>query len=418
MIDTYLFGYPEYQRKDIILEALKNPYETIYEEYHGKYRAIPVIETRIEVPVYRMENIRTKNLQKEWIARHPELEKDILTSDPSSIEAQEIQHQILVSLANKEGLLSAFKDGKLQQKEPIICSDNGIAVNGNRRLCAWRALYYNDKEKYKHFETIRIAVLPDHDPEAMYDLEVALQIHSDMKAEYTWHAIAADCKEKTERGMDIDIIAKKQGKNNEEINTYIECYDYATEYLIAIGHPDEWTLVDKQYYAFKQIVQSRKSLSSPGDKALFQEIAKAMLQSPAKGERLYSQIPKVAKNLDGIAPKLHEVFNIEDEDADDDLNILGGNDVEDDDNALVAAGVRSADNPELVVDTVKTVLETRDELEKEKKKKSFVLDQVKKAATNLNNAVSNLNALMSKDGIGKQIESIDATLAILRDWIK
>lgn len=210
-----------------------------------------------------------------------------------------------------------------------------------------------------------------------------------------------------------------QGKNTDEINTYIECYDYAAEYLESVGRADEWSLVDKQFYAFQQIAKGRKSLNVPGDKALFQEIAQSMLQVPAKGERLYGQIPKVAKNLDTIAPKLREVFEIEDEeDDDDDLSLLGGSDLLADTNALVAAGIRNASNPGLVVETVKSVLDTNEELEREKKKRSFVLEQVKQAATRLNNAVSNLNETMIKDGVEAQIKSIEATLVVLKDWIK
>lgn len=421
MFDNYQFGYPEIQRVKYVKEAVKRSTENYRIEYHGKYRPIPIVEIRIEVPVYRMENVRTKNLQKEWLAQHPDLSRDILTADPFSIEAQEIQHQILSLLADKEGLMSSFKGGSLQQTEPIICSDNGIVVNGNRRLCAWRNLFYSNKDAYKHFETIRVAVLPDHDSGAMYDLEVALQIHSDMKSDYTWHAIAADCKEKAERGMEIKDIASKQGKPTEEILTYIECYDYAAEYLESIGHADEWSHVDKQYFAFRQIVKSRKSLSTPGDKALFREIVKSMLQVPAKGERLYGQIPKVAKNLDIIAPKLKQVFEIEEEDGDEgdeDLRILGGNDLHPDINTTIAAGVRNAGDPSQVVNTIKAVLDSKDELEKEKKNKSFVFDQIKKASTYLTNAVSNLNDSMIKDGVEAQIKNIEARLTVLKDWVK
>lgn len=419
MIGKYDFGYPEDERKSMIQSSIKTSKETHYEEYHGKYRALPVVEMRIQAPVYRTENVRTKNLQKEWLAQHPDLPRNIFVVDPHSIVAQENQHQILSQLAHKEGLANAFKNGSLQQTDPIICADNGVVVNGNRRLCVWRNLYYSNNEKYKHFETIRVAVLPDHDPEAIYDLEVKLQIQSDMKAEYAWHAIAADCKEKADHGMDISVIAKKQGKSSVEINTYIECYDYAAEYLEGISHPDEWSLVDKQYYAFKQIVQGRKMLTAPGEKALFQEIAKSMLQTPAQGERLYSQIPKVAYNLDIIAPKLKETFGIDDiEDGDVDLELLSGNDGIADNIASIAASVRIADNPELVVDTVKSVLDTKDELEKEKKKKSFVLDQVTKATTSLNNAVSNLDDSMTKTGVDNQLKSIEATVEILRNWIR
>ncbi len=424
MVYAYSFGYPHAQRVITISEAVNNPQtvEKYQLDYRGKYRPLPVIEVPIEMLVYRIENIRTKSLQKQWLAQHRDLPRDLFISDPFSIEAQENQHQVLKLLVDKENLLKTFKDNdKLQQTEPLICSNDGIVVNGNRRLCAWRELYYNNKTKYAHFQTIRVAVLPDSDPQGMYDLEVALQIHSDMKAEYVWHAIATDYQEKFDSGMDIGVLAAKQNKKPEEISTYIECYSYAAQYLESIGHPDEWMLVDKQEYAFKQIVVGRKNISNPGDKELFQEITKAMLQTPAIGDRLYKQIPKVVSSLAAIAPKLQEVFGIVIQDNhEDDLDLLTGGDTSNENtaNSQIAAGIRMADDPALVAQTVKSVLDTTDELEKEKKKKSFIFDQVMKAATLLTNAVSNLDDSMSKDGVGKQLENIEGACAALKDWIR
>ena len=57
-------------------------------------------------------------------------------------------------------------------------------------------------------------------------------------------------------------------------------------------------------------------------------------------------------------------------------------------------------------------------LDNEKKRKSYIFDQVKKAATSLTNAVSNCDDSMSKEGVGKQIENIEGALAFLKDWIK
>ena len=420
----YSFGYPYMQRVLAISEAVGNSQagEKYQVDYRGRYRPLPVIEVPIEMLVYRIENIRTKSLQKQWLAQHRDLPRDLFVRDPFSIEAQENQHQVLKLLVYKENLLKTFRDNdKLQQTEPLICSNDGIVVNGNRRLCAWCELYYNNRIKYAHFQTVRVAVLPDNDPQGMYDLEVALQIHSDMKAEYVWHAIAADYQERFDSGMDIGVLAAKQNKKPEEISTYIECYNYAAQYLESIGHPDEWTLVDKQEYAFKQIVIGRKNIVNPGDKELFQEISKAMLQTPAVGDRLYKQIPKVISSLSAIAPKLQEVFSITIQDNhDDDLDLLTGGDTSNNNtvNAQISAGIRQAENPTLVAQTVKSVLDTTDELEKEKKKKSFIFDQVMKAATALTNAVSNLDDSMSKEGIGKQIENIEGALVSLKDWIK
>lgn len=421
---AYLFGYPNVQRSIMIADSLNNQQngEKHHVNYRGKYRPLPVIEVPIELLVYRIENIRTKSLQKQWLALHRELPRDVFVNDPFSIESQEAQHQILKLLADKENLLKTFKDDdKLQQTEPLICSNDGIVVNGNRRLCAWRELYYGNRTRYAHFQTIRAAVLPDSDPQGMYDLEVSLQIHSDMKAEYVWHAIAADYQEKFDSGIDIGVLAAKQNKKAEEINTYIECYNYAAQYLESIGHPDEWTRVDKQWEAFKKILIGRRSLVNPGDKELFQEITKAILQTPAVGDRLYSQIPKVVSHLTSIAPKLQAVFDIAvQEDADDDLALLTGGDAngEKTTSAQIAAGLRAADDPVKVVRTVKEVLETAEALEKEKEKKNYIFDLVMKAATFLTNAVSNLDDSMSKDGVGKQIENIEGACAVLKDWIK
>lgn len=421
----YTFGYPEWMREEYITKQLSNPQllDKHYEKYQGKYRPLPVIEVPIELLVYRMENIRTKTLQKEYIALTPECPKDIFTSDPNCIEAQETQHQILKKLVDKENLLSTFKDDdKLQQTEPLICSNNGIVVNGNRRLCAWRVLYYGNAKKYAHFSTVRVAVLPDNDSKGMEELEKALQIHSDMKAEYSWHTKAAHYKEKFDLGQSaVEIAGGSDNKKlAEEISISIACYEYATRYLDAIGHPDEWSRVDKSEYAFKQIVAGRKNLNNPGDKELFQEIAQSMLQVPASGERLYSQIPKVAKHLSTIATKLQEELQIEiQESEEDDLDLLLGGDTKSDDtNAQIAVGVRDANDSETVVKTVKLVLDTVEALDNEKKKKSYVFEQVKKAATLLTNAVSNWDDSMSKEGVGKQVENIEGALVFLKDWIK
>ena len=421
----YKFGYPDWMREEYIAKRLASPTgnEQFYVNYQGKYRPVPVIEVPIELLVYRMENIRTKTLQREYIALTPGCPKDIFTSDPHCIEAQETQHQILKKLVDKENLLAAFKDDdKLQQTEALICSNNGVVVNGNRRLCAWRVLYYGNSKKYAHFRNIRVAVLPDNDPKGMEELERALQIHSDMKAEYSWHTKAAHYKEKFDLGQSaIEIAGGPEFKKlADEIAIAIACYEYAADYLETIGHPDEWSRVDKSEYAFKQIVMGRRNLNNPGDKELFQEIAQAMLQVPASGDRLYSQIPKVTKHLPAIASKLKDELQIEITDStDDDMEwFMGDDDDEDNSSAQIAAGVREANNPEIVVKTVKSVLDTVDALDNEKKKKSFVFDQVKKAATLLTNAVSNWDDSMSKDGVEKQIQNIEGALVFLKDWIK
>lgn len=427
MESLYRFGYPTAQRIQTIRDLKANSTEFISELYQGKLRRLPVIEVRIQVLTYRIENIRTKNLQKEFLATHPEYPRDFFISDPGSIEVQTVQHSLLKELAAKDRLIKYFEVKKNQtdinyQKYDLICSDQGVVVNGNRRLCAWRELFYSDQEKYKHFQTVKVAVLPNHDPQGLYDLEVALQIEEPQKADYAWHAIAADSKEKLDAGVPIEIIARKRNMKPDEVRNHIECYNYANEYLKAIGHEDEWSLTDHQKHAFEEIVKGRENLEKPGDKALFGEITSAMLQMPAKGDRLYNQIPQVAKYLSQILPKLIDVFNISGtvEEDDENIDLLLGTERDSEDmlRAQVAAEIKEADNPALIVDTVTSVIHTVDEIEKEKKKQDFVSKQVAKAAQLLQNVISNIDDSMIKEGVAKDIESIEGSCVILKDWVR
>ena len=67
---------------------------------------------------------------------------------------------------------------------------------------------------------------------------------------------------------------------------------------------------------------------------------------------------------------MQEVFDItiQDNNDDDDLSLLTGGDVSDSNtaNAQIAAAIRQAENPKLVAQTVKSVLDTTEELKEEK----------------------------------------------------
>lgn len=414
------YGYPENKRKSYIKEKIEDSNETQSLEYKGKLRKLNVIEVPIELPVYRIKNIRTKNLQKEWLVNHPDRRKDLFINDPFSIETQEDQHMILEKLIKDENLLNNFESGDIKQTENIIVSDDGVVVNGNRRLAAWRKLYYQNQDKYKHFQTINVAVLPDHDEDAIYDLEVALQIAPELKSEYKWHAEAADLKEKLDNNYDIEILSRKQKKTKDAINMCVDCYEYAQEYLESIGHPDEWSYVDEKEYAFEKIVKGRRSIKNPGEKELFSRLSDFVLSVKAEGGRLYDVIPKIATNIDKISEDLVEKYDI---DLSDNSNIqnpfMDKMDIDIDDvNKATISNEISDKEPTEIVEIVRNVIKNNEDLEKEKKKKSFVFDQVKKASSNLQNAIDNLDDSMLKDGVDKQLENINGFVMILKDWIK
>ena len=79
----YQFGYPINRRVMAIADALNSPIalETQHEEYRGKYRPLQIIEVPIELPIYRIENIRTKSLQKQWLVTHPDCDKKFFSNN-------------------------------------------------------------------------------------------------------------------------------------------------------------------------------------------------------------------------------------------------------------------------------------------------------------------------------------------------
>lgn len=106
------YGAPLLTRKSEIAAKVKESTTLFPLEVMGKYQRLKQITVRIELPVYRIENGRTKNFQKEFLATHPDAPKDLFTKDMDSWEAQRAQHAILRHLVEDEGLLKEFQIGR------------------------------------------------------------------------------------------------------------------------------------------------------------------------------------------------------------------------------------------------------------------------------------------------------------------
>lgn len=415
-INEMEFGYPLYKREAEIQELTERSNEVYSLQYRGQERSLKVIEVSIALPVYRIENGRTINLQKEYIAKNNK-SKDYFTADPYSIETQKAQHELLKKLIEKEKLLDAFKKDKEVQHDPLICDNCGVIVNGNRRLCAWRELYKFDKQAYKHFQTVKLAVLPDHDKNGIADLEIALQIKEDLKLDYTWHAIASIIKREYDTGLDFKELADKFRRTPQEIRDYIESYNYAEQHLKAINATDQWSLMDDSYFALKEIVNRRKSFDNNiNHKILFEKIAEIMLMTPAQGERLFRTITDVAKFIEPIQNKLEKVLDVTPKDEPDEADeLLGGTE-----NTTVPAIVNALNQTksDIVIDTIKEEIKTQKEIVKDKNSQTYIISQVDKTITILDNAIANLNDQMEKEGIIEKLNRIEEKCEILRNWAK
>lgn len=416
------FGFSYFKRKGEI-ESKKNAAKEVYNlEFMGKYQALPVIEVRIEFPVYRLNNGRTKSFQREYLAIHPEIAKDIFIRDHDSVEAQIAQHEILKALADEENLMRSFRHDNLQQTEPLISTFDGVIVNGNRRLCVWRELMYSDNKTYKQFETIKLAILPECDEQAIYDLEKRLQVQNTMKAEYHWHTIALMASEEIEQGTPLrKFVADSFGKSQQQINLMIECRQYAETYLQRNGTPDQWSLVDKDMHAFEQMVKGRRKVEGAGKKELFETLSFTFVNSSKNEGRLYELIPNIAENIDAITQNLFVKLDIADDRyVSDEVTLLSGEEVLDTEPyGLVAKKIQETDDQELIRKATIDVIDTQKQLKQERNAENFLLSQVVKAATLLTEAVAIGfdNENVNKKGISTQLSTISEKVSIIEKWL-
>src|SRR5271157_4724571 len=161
---TSPFGWPKPMREEEFRRLLvPTNLPTFRIVFKGKAQDFPIIRVPINLPKYRMANGRTSSSQEEYLAKNEKARKDLFIGDPELLDAQEVQHSLLLSLANKTDLLTYFKDPGNKQVEPILLDEMGFVVNGNRRLSTWRNLLLQDSKKYSHFSYIDLVVLPHCD---------------------------------------------------------------------------------------------------------------------------------------------------------------------------------------------------------------------------------------------------------------
>ena len=426
------YGEPLLTRKSEIATKVESS-KTLYPlEVMGKYQHLKQISVRIGLPVYRISNGRTRTFQREYLATHPDAAFDLFTKDPDSLAAQRAQHEILRQLAEDEDLLKEFQSGT-QQTEPIIVTSTGVVVNGNRRLCVWRTLFYQNPEKYKHFEFIELAVLPeDCDEKEIKALEKRLQIQKTHRAEYKWHNKAAMMKEEREAGATVEFLAKSYDlSSKKEVETLIGALEYAEIYLRKIEKTDQWSIVDGDEFAFKAMVDERKTITNQGRKELFEAVCFTLMEHKDYQGRLYSSIPDIAENLDAIAaalqekgllpqptqPEQHDDGNNGNGDKnEDDLDLLGGETPEKDSFSELAVAVQEFGIK--LGGLVKQITDEQKSLKSEQKNAKYLINTLSTVARSLWNVRnSGLNENSITEGTSAQLETIEEHLKAIKLWL-
>jgi len=412
------YGWPLHKRQSYFVDFEKNPQSKRYEakiQFMDQLLIRPVCRFPLNLPKYRLSNGRTSSSQLEWLSSHPEKQKDFFLNDPEREEVQEIQHELLKKLIQAKELLPFFENSENKQEDYIILDHLGFVVNGNRRLCTWRELYKKDGTKYSHYEYIDVIILPPSDTKAIDKLEAVLQVEPDIRADYSWHALANMMLNRMRlHGLDEKALADFYDRSESEVKNYIDMRNYAEEYLISRNKEGKWSELEDEY-AFDQLVKKRKLLDSVGDKRLFEVLAFTLIDDPTGG-RLYKFIPDLYKYRETINEKLLEKFpiNLVDNTQSD---LLGSN-IEEELNLNLANVIDEENNRKIALDIIKDTIETQNYLRKEENTAKYVLKQLQKANALIQSALAGTKHHdTTKDGVKETISSIEIGLNVIKKWL-
>lgn len=444
------FGYPLLKRKEEIENKIQHPDYLIPMDVMGRRQSLPVISVRIEFPVYRLANGRTRSAQLEYLTINPTVRRDLFTGDNDSYDAQKTQHILLKELVKDENLLASFQNGDEEQIEPILCTRTGVVVNGNRRLCAWRILYYGDKTKYKSFETIQIAVLPEMDEKGILDIEKKLQIFKTKRAEYRWHTKALMAELDLKSGQKETDVAKSFDMTRKKLLELIESRRIASVFLDSIGHPNEWSRLDKSQYAFESIVTGGKKITDPSKKELFQKLAFDLIKNNIEsldggpGDRLYKTIGDYADNIDTLAEQHQAIItpapstnpeqtsvqpvqdseetsstvsDTQDDSEDDAALLLAGGEVIIPDSAGVASTAIDKGGA-IKHEKIVQIIEVQKTLRNEKDRSLYLTKQLSRIVADLDVAINNgLDENTIIEGVSNQLDEIQKKIDFIKTWL-
>lgn len=424
---TYLVGYLLSDRKRIILEKAQHPLRKFPVKFRKKMIDAPVVSVPLNLPVYRIENNRTRTLQEEYLTTKGMSDENFFKMDLDSVRVQSAQDSILRNLIEDKDLLELFQKPGTEQDQPLLCTMDGIVVNGNRRLCTWRKLLKDDPVAYSYFKSVDIALLPqDCDNEDIDEIERELQIKKDVKASYSWHARASLMLHyKDVKRLSLGQIADMFDlKSSNEVATTLDAFAYAREYLKLIGHQNEWTMINDDEYAFKRIVTERNKIGDAATRGIFEACAVAVIRDKSGriSGRNYQVIPEIAKNIDQIEDVLGKDLLVTQDvqsDIDEDPFDFVESDATLSHRYNIEATCRKPENISKVTTIIESVLQDSHTRERDRKSSERLFEDLKDISTKLL-AVKNSDLDDRQEKLGearKQLESIVDTCKQIEKWM-
>jgi len=283
------------KRKEIIKENLKK--KLSHKEsfkIKNKWVACPIVLMDINVPIYHLNNGRTRDAQRSYVKKNNHKD-NYFEKGLENIQQQRIQHKILFELSQDStaNIHRELKTSvKFREDAPLLIDSNGMLINGNRRMAAIRELYKSDVKKYDDFKRIPCAVIEQFlDDKTIKEIENFLQVIKENKQDYNWISLCMEIQDEKKRlGLENKQIAVNMGKTESEIERYFNLISLIDDCLEKDHKtPGDYSIIRSQEQLWKNTIERAEKHKNKGEKDLIYKIGRMISVNSGKfGERDYN----------------------------------------------------------------------------------------------------------------------------------
>lgn len=283
------------KRKEIIKENLtkKLSHKESF-KIKNKWVACPIVLMDINVPIYHLNNGRTRDAQRSYVKKNNHKD-NYFEKGLENTQQQRIQHKILFELSQDStaNIHRELKTSvKFREDAPLLIDSNGMLINGNRRMAAIRELYKSDVKKYDDFKRIPCAVIEQFlDDKTIKEIENFLQVIKENKQDYNWISLCMEIQDEKKRlGLENKQIAVNMGKTESEIERYFNLISLIDDCL-ENDHktPGDYSVIRSQEQLWKNTIERAEKHKNKGEKDLVYKIGRMISVNSGKfGERDYN----------------------------------------------------------------------------------------------------------------------------------
>ena len=305
------------KRKRIIKDNLKaRPSYKGPFKIKGKFQNCPVVMLDIQIPVYHLNNGRTREKQRNHIIKHSKNDKFFLNGQENNNQ-QRIQHEFLIELSKDStaNIYNELKNSKIFREDaPLLVDSNAMLINGNRRLAAIRELYKSDEKKFQNFRNVPCAVIQEHLSDVdIKEIENNLQVKRELKAEYSWISLCLEVKDEKQRLQRSNKeIATSMGYSEEKVERLFNLTSIIDKCLEE-DHKSkgDYDLIKDQQQLWKNTEERAHKNKNKGERDLIYKIGRIISVNSGKfGDRDYkiASVLQKKNNLNTVIEYLKDKY--------------------------------------------------------------------------------------------------------------